>query len=125
MNCINFAREFIENKGFEITDQNEDHISFRYQMNNVHLFADDDEDDFAIVTIPNFIDINDDNILQVKDICNQVNAEKKMVKMFVAQNVIFSSSEIFFLGKEDFLFNFEKAFKTVIAAKTLFKRLYI
>ena len=68
-------------------------------------------------------DVNEYNIEQVKENCHQVNKDAKLVKLYILDEVIIASAEIYYLAEEDFNFQMNNALKQLIAAKTMYKKL--
>ena len=60
MKCIEYAKEYIRQKGFKIIREDEHYISFYYQMNCIYLFDNEEQDDFMVVSLPDFTDITQD-----------------------------------------------------------------
>ena len=123
MKSIDFARQFIANKGFAIKDENEDCLMFDYQMNPVQLWWDTDEDDYLMITMPVYSGIDDDQQESAKQLCTKLNTQIRQVKLYVVCSVIVAGVEIYFMGEEDFNFQMEKALENLISAKVKFKYL--
>ena len=67
MNSYDLAKTFIAERGYRILEDEADdrHIAFRFQMNTIHLYCNPDDDNFIMITLPNFTNVTDDNIAQV------------------------------------------------------------
>lgn len=122
MNCVDFAREYITNQGFKITDSEDDHIGFRYQMNEIRFWGNEDEN-FFYVMLPGFTEVTPENVNHVKELCHEVNLQMKLVKLYVLHGIIIASVEAFFMGQEDFNFQLKTALRYLIAAKVKYEEL--
>ena len=123
---IDYAKEYISQREYQVLDDNSEdgHIAFRYQISTVHLWVTSTENDFFVLTLPNFVDVTDDNIDHVKEICHHVNKEGKQVKLFVLNDVIIASAELYYLTKSDFNYQMTKALRNLVAAKVAYKKTY-
>ena len=52
MKSIEFAKEYISKQGFKLLDDSDEHIAFRYQMNVIHLWGNEEEENFFFMTLP-------------------------------------------------------------------------
>ena len=84
MSTFELAKEFIASQRYQMLDEDgaDDHIAFRFQMNTIHFWGNSEDEHFFFMTLPNFADVTEGNIAQVKEKCHQINKEMKMVKMF-------------------------------------------
>lgn len=98
-------------------------ITLRFQMNTIHFWCSPNDSHFFCLALPNFTDVNEYNIEQVKEKCHKVNRDAKQVKLYVLDEVIIASVEVYYLAEEDFNFQMNNALKQLIAAKTMYKKL--
>ena len=59
---------------------------------------------------------------QVKENCNQINQEIKLVKFYVLNDLIVAAAEAFYLDENDFKFQMRNALKHLVAAKVIFQK---
>ena len=84
---------------------------------------------FTAVTDPVFselvtaMDVTDENIVQVKENCHEINKESKLVKMYILNDVILAAAEVYYLKEEDFKFQMQNALRHLITAKVMYKKL--
>lgn len=125
MNSYDLAKTFIAERGYRILEDEADdgHIVFRFQMNTIHLYCNPDDDNFIMITLPNFTNVTDDNIAQVKEKCHEINKNARLVKLYVLNDIIMASVEVYYLAKEDFMFQMGNALKHLVAAKTMYKKM--
>lgn len=125
MNTFELAKTFIANRRYQVLDEDssDGHIAFRFQMNTIHFWASDDDDHFFFMTLPNFTDVTDENIVQVKENCHQINKTAKLIKLYVLNDVILAAAEIYYLAEDDFNFQMLNALKHLVAAKVMYKKL--
>ena len=125
MDTFDFAKEFLSSKRYQILDEDRSsgHIAFRYQMNTIHFWAKTEDTDFFIMTLPNFADVTEENESQVKEICHQVNKDAKLIKVYLLNDVILASAEVYYLAKDDFDFQMKNALRHLVAGKVMYKKI--
>lgn len=123
MKSIDFARQFIADKGFAVKEENEDCLVFNYQTNSVQFWWDADEENYFMLTIPFFFEIKSDQAESAKSICAELTTQVRQVKLYVVHSVIVAAAEIYFMGEDDFKFQMEHALENLICAKVKLKNL--
>ena len=125
MDTFDLAKEYISSKRYQImnNDRSSGHIAFRYQMNTIHFWANSEDTDFFIMTLSNFADVTKDNVSQVKEICHQVNKDAKLIKLYLLNDVILASAEVYYLAKDDFDFQINNALRHLVAGKVMYKKI--
>lgn len=125
MDTFDLAKEYISSKRYQIMndDRSSGHIAFRYQMNTIHFWANSEDTDFFIMTLSNFADVTKDNVSQVKEICHQVNKDAKLIKLYLLNDVILASAEVYYLAKDDFEFQINNALRHLLAGKVMYKKI--
>ena len=125
MRTFDLAKEFIANQRYQISDEDslDGHIAFRFQMNTIHFWGHSEDEHFFFMTLPNFTEVTEENIAQVKENCHKINSEAKLVKLYVLGDVILAAAEVYYLAEEDFKFQMMNALKHLVAAKVMYNKL--
>lgn len=125
MNTFEFAKEFLADKQYLILDENveDGHIAFRYQMNTIHLWTHNDDENFCMIVLSGFAEANHDNIGEVEKKCYQVTKDVKLVKLYLLHNLVLATAELYYYAQEDFNFQIENALKHIVKAKVMYKQL--
>ena len=125
MRTFDLAKEFIVNQRYQISDEDssDGHIAFRFQMNTIHFWGHSEDEHFFFMTLPNFTEVTEENIAQVKENCHKINSEAKLVKLYVLGDVILADAEFYYLAEEDFKFQMMNALKHLVAAKVMYNKL--
>lgn len=125
MNTFELAKAFIESHRYQIVDEDssDGHITFRFQLNTILFWGKPDDEHFFFMTLPNFTDVTEENLAQVKENCHQINREAKMVKLYLLEDAIVAATEIYYMAESDFNFQMDNALKHLVAAKVMYKRL--
>lgn len=125
MSTFELAKELIASRRYQILDEDssDGHIAFRFQMNTIHFWGNSEDENFFFMTLPNFTDVTEENIAQVKENCHQINKEAKLVKLYVLNDVILAAAEVYYIAEDDFKFQMLNALKLLVAAKVMYKKL--
>ena len=125
MSTFELAKEFIVSQRYQMLneDSSHGHIAFRFQMNTIHFWGNSEDEHFFCVTLPNFTEVTEENIAQVKENCHQINKDAKLVKLYILNDVILVAAEVCYLTEEDFKFQMINALKHLVAAKVMYKKL--
>lgn len=125
MSTFELAKEFIANQRYRMLgeDRSDGHIAFRFQMNTIHFWANNEDEHFFFMTLPNFTDVTEENIARVKENCHQINEEVRLVKLYVLNDVILAAAEVYYLAEDDFKFQMMNALKHLVAAKVMYREL--
>ena len=125
MSTLELAKEYITSQRYQILDEDSSdlHIAFRYQMNTIYFWENSEDEHFFFMTLPNFTDVTEENMAQVKERCHEINKNAKLVKLYVLNNVILAAAEVYYLAEDDFKFQMLNALKHLVAAKVMYKKL--
>ena len=111
-----YAKEF----GFKILTEEANYIVFKYQMNSIHVWSKDDDEHFIMITLPNFDEVTEGRINEIKNRCYIINKEMKQIKLYVMDGIILAAAEIYFMDERDFTFQMERALNNLITAKFMY-----
>lgn len=125
MSTFELAKEFIASQRYQMLeeDSSDGHIAFRFQMNTIYFWGNSEDEHFFFMTLPNFTDVTEENMAQVKERCHEINKNAKLVKLFVFHDVILAAAEVYYLAEDDFKFQMLNALKHLVAAKVMYKKL--
>lgn len=123
MFTFDFAKGYLAEKRYNILDEDihAGHISFRYQLNDIHFFGSGDDDHYFNLMLPNCHDFPEEDIARIKDLCYKVSREARQVKMYMLDHVVVTAAEIHYLEEKDFRFQFHNALKNLVEAKVMYK----
>ena len=125
MNTFELAKQLITSHRYQILDEDSSsgYLAFRFQINTIHFWTNEDDEHYFTMTLPNFTEVTEENIAQVKEKCHEINKECKMVKLYVLNDVILAATELYYLAEEDFNFQMKNALKHLVIAKVMYKKL--
>lgn len=115
--AIEYVKNYISKKEYEILGEDENHMTIWYQLNNVFIFFHKEVDDFVTVMMSNFDEVTEENFSEIIMRCHELNEQLMQVKFYTINNNVVVSSEFYFLEEKDLEFQFEKALEGLINAK--------
>ena len=116
-------RKVIKEGKYKVLEDDGTRIIVRYQMNSILINPGKDDDGFVAVMLPNFAEVNADNLAEVVMRCHKLNETLKMVKLYTINDVIFASAEFYFAGKKALAYQIKMALNGVIAAKVSYRKM--
>lgn len=124
MDTYKLARNYILKRRYKVVADDEDHIVFRYQLENIHICKDQQSEGFLIMMLPILKD--ESNVYyDVYKCCNDVNAELRHAKIYIINGLILATSEITYLGKKDFEHQMNIGLQTIVTAKAKYEKRYL
>lgn len=124
MDTYKLARNYILKRRYKVVADDEDHIVFRYQLENIHICKDQQSEGFLIMMLPILKD--ESNVYyDVLKCCNAVNAELRHAKIYIINGLILATSEITYLGKKDFEHQMNIGLQTIVTAKAKYDKRYL
>ena len=85
---------YLQQQGLMPKFDEKNNIDFMYQMRHFLLFNNDDDEAYIHLTMPCIYDVTEDNRLAVLEAANEVNMNVKVVKLIVADEDVWCSTEI-------------------------------
>ena len=116
------VRDFVEEKKFKVINDDGENIVFNYQMNKIFFFK-IDEENFVSMILPDFAEVNEENYSDVVMNCNRLNEKLQQVKLYTTGDFIVASSEFYYLGKEDLVFQIQMSLDNLVAAKVRYQKI--
>lgn len=116
----NVIKDIIESRKYKVLEDNGNNILIRYQMNNIHICPDKEDDTFVSILLPNFDKVDEENFSEVVMRCHRLNEKAKQIKFYTANEVLIAASEFYYMGKEDLGFQIKQALSNLIEAKLIY-----
>lgn len=119
--AIEVIKEWLENEEYVIVDCDDTSITVRMQMNNVIIYPERSDQEFCTVMLPNFVEVDEDNLVTSALIANLVNSQQKVVKIYITSNFTpLATYEFNFMDEEDLIFQVNHGMNAVLCAKGAF-----
>ena len=116
------VRDFVAEKKFKVINDDGENIVINYQMNTIFIFK-IDEENFVSMILPDFAEVNEENYSDVVMNCNRLNEKLQQVKLYTMDSFIVASSEFYYLGKEDLVFQMQMSLDNLVAAKVRYQKI--
>lgn len=92
MTAVEHMKKFLREQGF-IINENDDYVTFKYQTHTFVMFKGSNECLFALNII--FYDVDDTNYSKVLQLCNKLNKDKSVIKLYVMNDSVICAYEAF------------------------------
>ncbi len=124
MDTFKLARNYVLKHKFRVIEDIEECIVFRYQLEKIYIYKDQQSEGSLIMTLPILKD--DSNVYyDVYKCCNTVNSELKYAKVYIIDNWILAASEMSYLGKKDFEHQMNVGLQSLVLAKARYEKIYM
>ena len=116
-------KEAITKLNLTIVEEDSESIVVRFQMQKVFIYLPTDDFPFVDIMSSALEDVDDSNFSAALEKCNTMNNRLKMVKCFVNEDILVTSTEFYFLGFDDLCSQIEKSLMALVCARVLFRKL--
>ena len=113
----------LEDMGFKPHDDADGDIIFRYQMKTVFAVIGDESEQYIVLTMPQFYEIEAGEEHIALAACNKITRELKLIKVYVDQTYknISANSEFYYTDEESLKNNIENSLRILGIVRTLFR----
>ena len=117
------VRKIVQEQKYKVVDDDGENLVINYQMNAIFIFVTMGVENFVSMVLPDFADVTEENFSEVVMNCHDLNAKELQVKYYTMEGRVVVSSEFYFLGKKDLLFQMKMALHNLIEAKVSYQRI--
>lgn len=122
---LELIKKVLEDGNYKVVEENEEQITIRYQMNQLHIFPSSEDDQFVTVLLPNFAEVTEENFAEVVMRCHKINEQMKQVKLYTLNEIIIAAAEFYYMEEADLAYQLRIALNGVVAAKVNYRNLEI
>ena len=114
----------LEKMGYSPEVDDDGDIYFRYQLKNLYVMMGDEDEQYVVMMMPQFIEIEEGDETLSLALCNKLTREVKMAKVYVDANLksVTASCEFFYVGQEDMDNNIEHSLEILGIIRTAFNK---
>ncbi|MBQ7471009.1 MAG: hypothetical protein IJS97_01075 [Prevotella sp.] len=115
----------IEKMGYSPELDHEGDIRFCYQMKNIYVMTEDDEEDpYISMMLPQFYEFEEGQEALVLAVCNQLTRELKLLKVYIDQTFknVSATCEFFYANEEALEQNLRKFLQMLGVVRTIFRK---
>lgn len=101
--------EAVGSLGYKPTVDDDGDISVRYQMKNIFFMTGSEEEQYVTAILPQFQEVNEGEEALALAVCNKVNRDTKLAKVYIDQTFksVSASCEFFYTDMESLKNNVE------------------
>ena len=92
----------IESLGYKPQIDDDGDIFVRYQMKSFYFIVGEEEENYIVVILPQFMDVNEGEETQALAICNKITRDVKLAKVYIDQSFksVSANCEFFYTDEE-------------------------
>lgn len=125
MDTYQLLKDIVADNAYKLIDEDEDRLVIRYQLSNVNLCPNKEDENFVVMLVSGLEDVNEENLANVLRKCNKLNAELKEVKFYLLDDCVAVSCEFYYMERKDLEFQIKKGLVNIAAAKGRYKMMYV
>ena len=113
----------LEDMGFKPHEDNDGDVAFRYQMKYILGIVGDESEQYLVLVMPQFYEIEDGEEHIALAACNKITRDLKLVKVYVDQTFknVSANCEFYYTDEESLKNNIEKSLSILGIVRTLFR----
>jgi hypothetical protein len=122
MNKKDLIVKVLEEMGFKPYVDEDGDVGFRFQMKTIFAIIGKESDNYLVLNMPQFYDIEDGDEAIALTTCNKITRELKLMKVFVDQNfkTISANSEFFYADEDSLVKNIEYSLEILSVVRRLY-----
>lgn len=92
----------IESLGYKPQIDDDGDIFVRYQMKSFYFLVGEEDENYIVVTLPQFVDVNEGEETQALAVCNKITRDIKLAKVYIDQSFksVSANCEFFYTDEE-------------------------
>lgn len=122
MNKKELTLSVLEEMGYSPEVDDDGDIFFRYQMKSMFVMMGNEEEDYVVVMMPQFADVESDEETLNLIVCNKITREMKIAKVYLEKNLqaVTATCEFFYKNAEDFKNSMEHSLEILGVIRTAY-----
>ena len=113
----------LEDMGFKPHEDNDGDVAFRYQMKYILGIVGDESEQYFVLVMPQFYEIENGEEHIALAVCNKITRDLKLVKVYVDQTFknVSANCEFYYTDEESLKNNIENSLRILGIVRTLFR----
>ena len=113
----------LEDMGFKPHEDNDLDVAFRYQMKYILGIVGDESEQYFVLVMPQFYEIENGEEHIALAVCNKITRDLKLVKVYVDQTFknVSANCEFYYTDEESLKNNIENSLRILGIVRTLFR----
>ena len=113
----------LEDLGLKPHEDEDGDLAFRYEMKNIFVVVGNESEQYLVLIMPQFCEIEDGEEHIALATCNKITRELKLVKVYVDQTFknVSANSEFYYTDEESMKNNIENSLRILGIVRTLYR----
>ena len=123
MNKKELIVKVLEDMGFTPREDEDGDLVFRYQMKELFALVGDESEQYIVLIMPQFCEIEDGEEPIALATCNKITRELKLIKVYVEPTFksVTANSEFYYTDEESLKNNIEQSLRILGVVRTQFR----
>lgn len=116
----------LEEMGFRPYVDEDGDVGFRFQLKTIFVLNSNESENYLVLNMPQFYEIEDGDEAIALTACNKVTRELKLIKVYVDQNfkTISANSEFLYADEDSLVKNIEYSLEILSVVRRLYRRTF-
>lgn len=126
MNKKEMIVKVLEEMGFRPYVDEDGDVGFRFQLKTIFVLNSNESENYLVLNMPQFYEIEDGDEAIALTACNKVTRELKLIKVYVDQNfkTISANSEFLYADEDSLVKNIEYSLEILSVVRRLYRRTF-
>ena len=124
MTKLEMVMNAVEDMGYKPEVDDDGDVFFRYQMKNIYVMMGDEEENYVVVLMPQFIEVEEGEETLSLALCNKLTRDVKLAKVYIDNNLktVTSSCEFFYTDETSIRNNMEHSLEILGMVRSAYYR---
>ncbi|MBP3573108.1 MAG: YbjN domain-containing protein [Prevotella sp.] len=113
----------LDEMGFKLHEDEDGDLMFRYQMKNIYTVIGDESEQYLVLVMPQFCELEDGEEHVALAVCNKMTRELKLAKVYVDQTFknVSASCEFYYTDENSLKTNIENGLNVLGIVRTFYR----
>lgn len=113
----------LDEMGFKLHEDEDGDLMFRYQMKNIYTVIGDESEQYLVLVMPQFCELEDGEEHVALAVCNKMTRELKLAKVYVDHTFknVSASCEFYYTDENSLKTNIEKGLNVLGIVRTFYR----
>lgn len=113
----------LDEMGFKLHEDEDGDLMFRYQMKNIYTVIGDESEQYLVLVMPQFCELEDGEEHVALAVCNKMTRELKLAKVYVDQTFknVSASCEFYYTDENSLKTNIENGLNVLGLVRTFYR----
>lgn len=113
----------LEDMGYKPQIDQDGDLLIRHEMKSIYVIVGDEDDPRVVLLLPQFVEVEEDEIVLVLTACNNVTREIKMAKVFLERSLkaVSASCEFYYTDEDVIRLNLSHALTILGMVRSIFR----